>query len=120
MALAEEGLSKLFFVAMVAVPRMETQQNGTDPQSLDLTEVEVGILWPRANCKTDPIKGIRVFVKGNFEPAVSATDLCGRSDHNAEVSNVRWAVGKANKELLTAAGMLVGLVREVVPHRLVT
>ena len=120
MALADESLSQLFFVAVVAVPRMETKQNGTDPQSLDLAKMEVGILWPRANGETDSTQGARMLVKGCFELAVSAADLCGRSCDNAKVSQVCWAVGEANSELLAAAGVLVGLVREVVPNRLVT
>jgi hypothetical protein len=119
MALADESLSQILLIAMVVFPRVEAKQNGTYAQSLDLTEVAVWILWPRANCETNSLEGLRVFVKIGFELAVPASDLCSRSCNDAKVSEVRWAVGETNSEFLAAAGMLVGLVREVVPHSLV-
>ena len=40
------------------------------------------------NSKTNSTQGARMLVKGCFELAVSAADLCGRSCDNAKVSQV--------------------------------
>jgi hypothetical protein len=118
--LAEESLGQPLLIAMVTVPRVETDQDGTNAQGLDFPQVVVEILWVRADCETDAVDGLRVFVQGCFELTITSAHLCGRSYDNTEIAEVRRAVSEANCKFFAAAGVLMGLIREMVPHSLVT
>ena len=74
---ADQRLGQPFLVAVVAVPRVEAQQDGTNSKGLDFSQLPIRVLRPWADCEANAVESSLVPVEICFELTVSAAHLCG-------------------------------------------
>ena len=110
-AAAREGFGKTLLLVVVFIPRVEADQYPADPELLDPPQVGVGVGRPRTDREPDPFEGDRRLVQLILELAVPPPDPRRRRGDDGEIAQVGRAVGEANRQLLAASRVLVGLVR---------
>ncbi len=110
---------QLFLVAVVRFPGVEAQQHRADAELVDALEVAPRIFRPRPHREPDALESKGFSDQVPAQLAIAPSDRRRRPQDDRRVAHVRPAVGEPDGPLLTPGRVLVRLIREVVPHRLV-
>ncbi len=106
---------------VVGLPRVETNEDLLHPHALDGVEVRFGVVRPRPQAETDAVDEHRFAVEFALElDGSGARSWARRLATTAKSASVVGTVHQSDPELGPPTGVLVGLIREVIPDREVT
>ena len=106
-------------VVVRGLPRVQPQHHRTHAQLGNLPQLALEVLRPRPDGEADTRERHRLRAARCPQLVVAAPHRRRRRHNHRQIAEVRGAVGEPDRPLLEPAGVLVRLVRKVVPHRLV-